>query len=39
MRAVLTTQFRHEDPRDAVVPPDAVISSLTELPAVLAQWE
>jgi putative hydrolase of the HAD superfamily len=38
MRAVLTRQFRQEDPRDAVVPPDAVIASLTELPAVLAQW-
>lgn len=38
MRAVLTTQFRQEDPRDAAVPPDAVVASLAELPAVLAQW-
>src|SRR3989440_5926353 len=38
MRAVLTRQFRQEDPRDAAVPPDAVIASLAELPAVLAQW-
>jgi putative hydrolase of the HAD superfamily len=38
MRAVLTRQFRQEDPRDAAVPPDAVIASLGELPAVLAQW-
>jgi hypothetical protein len=38
MRAVLTRQFRQEDPRDASVPPDAVIASLGELPAVLAQW-
>lgn len=35
MRAVLTTQFRREDPRDAVVQPDAVIDSLAALPAVL----
>src|SRR2546423_5215072 len=38
MRAVLTRQFRHEDPRDAAVPPDAVIASLVALPALLAQW-
>lgn len=39
MRAVLTTQFRQEDPRDTVVPPDAVIAALSELPPVLAQWK
>src|SRR5919199_6630773 len=38
MRAVLTRQFRQEDPHDAAVPPDAVIASLGELPAVLARW-
>ena len=38
MRAVLTRQFRQEDPRDAAMPPDAVIASLGELPAVLALW-
>jgi putative hydrolase of the HAD superfamily len=35
MRAVLTTQFRQEDPHDAAVQPDAVIGSLSELPAVM----
>jgi putative hydrolase of the HAD superfamily len=35
MRAVLTTQFRQEDPQGAAVQPDAVIGSLSELPAVL----
>lgn len=38
LRAVLTTQFRQEDPAGAVVPPDAVIASLSELPDVLARW-
>lgn len=38
MRAILTTQFRHEDPAGAVLPPDAVITALSELPAVIAQW-
>jgi len=38
MRAILTTQFRQEDPAEAVVPPDAVIASLAELPDVLARW-
>jgi len=38
MRAILTTQFRQEDPAEAAVPPDAVIASLAELPDVLARW-
>lgn len=38
LRAVLTTQFRQEDPASAVVPPDAVIASLAELPDVIARW-
>lgn len=38
MRAILTTQFRQEDPREAVPAPDAVIASLAELPGVLARW-
>lgn len=38
LRAVLTTQFRQEDPAGAVVPPDAVIASLSELPDVIARW-
>jgi putative hydrolase of the HAD superfamily len=38
MRAVLTHQFRQEDPAQARVPPDAVITRLAELPAVLEHW-
>jgi len=38
MRAVLTTQFRQEDPSTAIVQPDAVIGALVELPAVLARF-
>ncbi len=38
MRAILTTQFRQEDPAEAAVPPDAVIAALAELPDVLAHW-
>ena len=38
MRAILTQQFRQEDPAQARVPPDAVISRLAELPAVLERW-
>lgn len=38
MRAVLTTQFRQEDPRAAAVPPDGVIGSLAELPGLLDHW-
>jgi len=37
MRAILTTQFRQEDPAAAEVAPDAVIASLAELPAALAR--
>lgn len=39
MRAVLTTQFRQEDPAAATVAPDAVIAALSELPALLSSWE
>jgi putative hydrolase of the HAD superfamily len=38
MRAILTHQFRQEDPAQAQVPPDAVITRLAELPAVLEGW-
>ena len=38
MRAILTQQFRQEDPAQARVPPDAVITRLAELPAVLEGW-
>ncbi len=38
MRAILTQQFRQEDPAQARVPPDAVITRLAELPGVLAGW-
>ncbi len=38
MRAILTHQFRQEDPAQARVPPDAVIKRLAELPSVLEQW-
>lgn len=38
MRAILTHQFRQEDPAQARVPPDAVIARLAELPAVLEGW-
>lgn len=38
MRAVLTHQFRQEDPTTASVPPDAVISRLSELPPLLERW-
>ena len=38
MRAILTHQFRQEDPAQARVPPDAVIARLAELPAVLERW-
>ncbi len=37
MRAILTRQFRQEDPAGVEVPPDAVIASLTALPAALAR--
>jgi HAD superfamily hydrolase (TIGR01549 family) len=36
MRAVLTTQFRQEDPATAAVQPDAVIARLADLPAALS---
>ena len=39
MRAILTHQFRQEDPALALVSPDAVIKRLAELPAVLERWE
>ncbi len=39
MRAILTHQFRQEDPAQAFVPPDAVITRLAELPTVLERWE
>lgn len=38
MRAVLTTQFRQEDPASAAVQPDAIIATLAELPAAIAPW-
>lgn len=38
MQAVLTRQFRQEDPTGAAVPPDGIISRLDELPLMLAQW-
>ncbi len=38
MRAILTHQFRQEDPAQARVPPDAIIARLAELPAVLERW-
>jgi len=38
MRAVLTTQFREEDPATVAVKPDAVIATLEELPALLEVW-
>jgi putative hydrolase of the HAD superfamily len=38
MRAILSQQFRQEDPSQARVPPDAVITRLAELPAVLERW-
>ncbi|HEY7349885.1 MAG TPA: HAD family hydrolase [Ktedonobacterales bacterium] len=38
MRAVLTHQFRQEDPARALVAPDAVIARLAELPTVLEGW-
>jgi hypothetical protein len=37
MRTVLTHRFRQEDDPDVV--PDALIRSLGELPAVLAEWD
>ena len=39
MRAILTHQFRQEDPAQARVPPDAVITRLAELPALLEGWQ
>jgi HAD superfamily hydrolase (TIGR01549 family) len=38
MRAILTHQFRQEDPAQAAVSPDAVVARLAELPAVLERW-
>jgi HAD superfamily hydrolase (TIGR01509 family) len=38
MRAILTHQFRQEDPAQARVAPDAVITRLAELPAALDRW-
>jgi HAD superfamily hydrolase (TIGR01549 family) len=38
MRAVLTHQFRQEDPAQANVAPDGVITRLAELPALLERW-
>ena len=39
MRAVLTTQFRQEDPADAAVQPDAVIAhACRALPAAIRPW-
>ena len=38
MRAVLTHQFRQEDPSSSPVAPDAVITRLAELPALVEHW-
>jgi HAD superfamily hydrolase (TIGR01549 family) len=38
MRAVLTQQFRQEDPSTSPVPPDAVITRLAALPPLLERW-
>jgi HAD superfamily hydrolase (TIGR01549 family) len=38
MRAVLTHQFRQEDPSTSPVPPDAVIARLAELPLLVERW-
>lgn len=38
MRAVLTQQFRQEDPSTSPVPPDAVVPRLAALPPLLEHW-
>lgn len=38
MRAVLTTQFRQEDPATAASKPNAVIATLQDLPPLLDSW-
>ena len=38
MRAVLTHQFRQEDPATSPVAPDALITRLAELPPLLERW-
>jgi putative hydrolase of the HAD superfamily len=37
MRAVLTHQYRQEPLEDAIAPPDAVITRLSDLPHILAR--
>lgn len=38
MRAVLTYQFRQEDPATTRIQPDAIIARLSELPPLLERW-
>jgi FMN phosphatase YigB (HAD superfamily) len=38
MRAVLTTQFRQEDPSESDVQPDGIIDELPELHDILVRW-
>lgn len=37
MRAILTQQYRHEEPDDDIQP-DAVIGNISEVPATIADW-